>query len=379
MALYRRFAGIVAVVLGLTAAGGSQDPQTVRASVDSTGGQADDFDAIVNPRVTRGSFGALVSGSGRYVAFASNAADLVQGPDTDGALDAFVHDLRSGRTEAVVIPDEPGDRETFPVDISGDGRFVLVVSNFHLYLQDRERDRTTRVGADVAAGPDAVIFTAALSADGRRVAFQVSEPFGPGRVYLTDLRRGTTELVGLGPTGEPVDTWGSVALSGDGQTVAFGGNANPAVLVYVRDLRLGVTRLVSSSGGGVTFTYDGSEVAYGTVLPGSSFEQIDVADTATGQVVATVARASGPGLSADGNFLSFIADSDGLVYRLDRRTGTIVRVSVNQAGGPPNRASAVADISDDGHTVAFQSGASDLVPGDTNGVDDIFARHISGH
>jgi Tol biopolymer transport system component len=353
----------------------------VRVSVDSAGGQADDFDAVANPRVTRGSFGALVSGSGRYVAFASNAADLVPGPDTDGALDAFVHDLRSGRTEAVVIRDEPGDRETFPVDISADGRFVLVVSNFHLYLEDRERDRTTRVGADVPAGPDAGISTAALSADGRRVAFQVSDPAGPGRVFLTDLRRGTTALVGLGPSGELVDTWGSVALSGDGRTVAFGGNDNPRITLYVRDLRLGVTRLVASNSSGAALTYDGSEVAYSVGRPGIPFTQVEVADTATWEVVASVPRAGGAALSADGRFLGFdLADGVTLsVYRLDRRTGTIVRVSVNQAGQQPNNASFLPDLSADGRTVAFLSVASDLVPGDTNGVQDVFASHISGH
>jgi hypothetical protein len=56
-----------------------------------------------------------------------------------------------------------------------------------------------------------------------------------------------------------------------------------------------------------------------------------------------------------------------------------LRVSVNQAGGQPNNGSFFADISDDGRTVAFSSAASDLVPGDTNEVEDVFARHISGH
>jgi hypothetical protein len=56
-----------------------------------------------------------------------------------------------------------------------------------------------------------------------------------------------------------------------------------------------------------------------------------------------------------------------------------VRVSVNQAGQQPNNASFLPDLSADGRTVAFLSVASDLVPGDTNGVQDVFASHISGH
>jgi TolB protein len=381
----RRFAGVVAVVLALIAAGGSPDSRIVRVSVDSAGGQAEDFDAVP-PDFARGSWRALVSGSGRYVAFASNAADLVPGPDADGAGDAFVHDLRSGRTEPVAIPGEPADALTEPADISRDGRFVLVISNLHLYLRDRKRDRTARLGPS-----DATIFEAALSADGRRVAYQAAAPFGPGRAYLTDLRAGTTELVGIGPSGEPVETYGGLALSGDGYTVAFGVNATPNSTVFVRDLRTGVTRLISSDdAGGPAFTYDGREVAYSTG-GGIPFSHIEVADTATGQVVASVPRAGDAALSADGRYLSFFDAADGLtpfpgevelaqsVYRLDRRTGTILRVSVNQAGGQPNNGSFFADISDDGRIVAFSSAASDLVPGDTNEVEDVFARHISGH
>src|SRR5262249_19214485 len=47
------------------------------------------------------------------------------------------------------------------------------------------------------------------------------------------------------------------------------------------------------------------------------------------------------------------------------------RVSVNNSGVQANRSSARASISADGRLVAFDSSATNLVPGDTNGASDI--------
>jgi hypothetical protein len=52
----------------------------------------------------------------------------------------------------------------------------------------------------------------------------------------------------------------------------------------------------------------------------------------------------------------------------DRLTGTLERVSVDSAGGQANDASSAPSLSADGRYVAFDSVASNLVPGDTNGV-----------
>ena len=57
-----------------------------RVSVDSSGTQANDW----SRRTT-------ISGDGRYVAFESDASNLVSG-DTNGAGDIFVHDRQTGAT-----------------------------------------------------------------------------------------------------------------------------------------------------------------------------------------------------------------------------------------------------------------------------------------
>jgi hypothetical protein len=66
-------------------------------------------------------------------------------------------------------------------------------------------------------------------------------------------------------------------------------------------------------------------------------------------------------------------DTNGVddVFVRDRALGTTTRVSapaVGQGNGP----SVLAAMSDDGLVVAFLSAATNLVPGDTNGKDDLF-------
>ena len=56
---------------------------------------------------------------------------------------------------------------------------------------------------------------------------------------------------------------------------------------------------------------------------------------------------------------------------------TITRVSVNSAGDRAIGSSVAQSISADGRFLAFQSSASNLVPGDTNNKDDIFVRDLS--
>src|SRR5213078_1016671 len=89
-----------------------------------------------------------------------------------------------------------------------------------------------------------------------------------------------------------------------------------------------------------------------------------------------------PVLSADGRFVAFdsaatdlvAGDTNGVsdVFVHDRQTGTTERVSVASDGTEGNAASAGATLSADGRFVAFHSAATNLVAGDTNGTNDVF-------
>ncbi|MBI5137671.1 MAG: PD40 domain-containing protein [Nitrospirae bacterium] len=90
-----------------------------------------------------------------------------------------------------------------------------------------------------------------------------------------------------------------------------------------------------------------------------------------------------PAISADGRYVAFMSlsalvntDTNGVadVYLRDTLAGTTTRVSPDVFDGPADGASDAPAISADGKYVAFASLASDLVAGDTNGVADIFLR-----
>jgi hypothetical protein len=64
------------------------------------------------------------------------------------------------------------------------------------------------------------------------------------------------------------------------------------------------------------------------------------------------------------------------VFVTDRRTGAVTAVSTTADGGLPDNYSSQAVLSANGKLVAFGSAATDLVPGDTNEVNDTFVRPV---
>jgi len=96
--------------------------ETTRVSVSSKGAQAD-----------RDSAAPLISANGRFVTFYSRAT--LAADDTNGRTDAFVHDRSTGETTVVSVASSgaPAHRSTFSVRdspaISASGRFVAFQSN----------------------------------------------------------------------------------------------------------------------------------------------------------------------------------------------------------------------------------------------------------
>jgi Tol biopolymer transport system component len=95
-----------------------------------------------------------------------------------------------------------------------------------------------------------------------------------------------------------------------------------------------------------------------------------------------------PRISADGRFVLFSSSANDLVpddnnqlgvdvYLRDRASNNTVLVSANFSGtGGGNGDSLPGQLSADGRYTVFQSDASDLLPGDTNGFSDIFVRDL---
>ena len=94
-----------------------------------------------------------------------------------------------------------------------------------------------------------------------------------------------------------------------------------------------------------------------------------------------------PALTADGRYVLFqsyasnmvAGDTNGMpdVFLRDRKTHTVSRVSVSSSGGQANGLSGYASFSPDGRYVLYYSFAGNLVPGDTNNASDIFLYEMA--
>jgi Tol biopolymer transport system component len=334
-----------------------------------------------------GSFAPEFSADGRFVAFSSDAYDLVA-TDTNDEQDVFVRDLQSGTTALVSINKDGTDSAggySQSSAISSDGRFVafeskaydLVVTDsnneWDVFVRDIESGTTTLVsankhGTDSGAGYSIMPM---ISADGRFVAFEsqsddlvVTDTNGTMDVFVRDLQSGSTTLVSVNKDGTDSGTGNSYvsAISADGRFVAFISTADDLVAtdtngtmdVFVRDLQSGATTLVSVNKDG---TDSGTNA--------SNF----------------------PEISANGRFVTFYSLADDLVasdgngmgdtFVRDLESGATTLVSLNKDGtDSANGYSFTSVISADGRIVAFQSDADDLVATDSNGKEDVFVYEV---
>ena len=236
---------------------------TTRLSVSSAEAQANSV-----------SHGPAINGDGRFVAFYSNASNLVAG-DTNNRWDTFVRDVVAGTTERVSVSTagvETAFGDGVNPSITADGRFVAFLSQGshdpdvlqhaqEIYIRDRTAGTTTLVRPTEAGGlSNAGIRFADISADGRFVAFQsnsdnIVTPDQNGfthDIFLKDLLTGATALVSQATDGTQGnhDSW-MPSVSADGRYVAFHSwannlvpgdtNVHPFNDVFVRDTVLGTT------------------------------------------------------------------------------------------------------------------------------------------
>src|SRR5690606_7881643 len=309
---------------------------------------------------------------GRFVAFQSVATNLVPG-DTNGNNDVFVHDRQTGVTERESVDSDgaQGNGSSTTASISGDGRFVAfqsAASNLvpgdtngatDVSADERRAGKTGRVSvASDGAQGNANTSEASLSGDGRFVAFQSAasnlvpgDTNGATDVFVHDRQTGVTERVSVASDGAQGNANTSEAsLSADGRYVAFQsiatnlvpGDTNGATDVFVHDRQTGTTQRVSVAGDG-------------TPGNGNSFSA---------------------SVSADGRYVAFdsvatnlvAGDTNGFrdVFVHDRETGVTERMSLARDGAQGNANTSEPSLSADGWYVAFQSAATNLVPGDTN-------------
>ena len=359
---------------------------TVRVSVDSSGNQG--FDSSISP---------AISTDGRYVAFVSSGP-LVS-DDTNGTEDIYVHDRQSGQTTRTSVDSlgRQGDGYAWRPTISADGRYVAFQSDADgldgdnangrddVFVRDRNTGQTRLVSADAAGNPgNHASWAAAISADGRYVAFasnasdlvsddtQLCEDDYYGTIscadiFVRDLQTGQISRVSLSSSGQQGNAESyEPEISADGRYIVFQsaasnlveGDTNGMFDVFVHDRQTGETTRVSLG-------------SAGTQGNGDSEDPILSAD---GRYVAFHSYASNL-VSGDTQICTGGSDSPyncADIFIHDRQTGRTTLVSVNSAGTQGNQASYEPAISADGRYVGFFSTATNLAPGDTNNVGDVF-------
>ncbi|QCX79344.1 translocation protein TolB [Streptomyces sp. YIM 121038] len=350
----------------------------------------------------------VVSADGRVVAFTSRASDLVR-DDTNDRADLFVRDLRRGRTQRVVDPlGEPSSPA-----LSATGRYLAYTAQdgdtTAVVVRDLRTGATERADVDLPM-PFESGYEPALSADGRTVAFTVDDSdfttTGAQAVYVRDLRARRTERVSFPVDGdEDFRGFRAPTISADGRRVAYQAVRGTPPRgdwsdVYVHDRDTGgetqadttpdgspadgaaTGPLLSADGTTLAFTSGASNLVPGPD-PNDSVNPF-VRDLRTGKVTRVDAVLPGPegvlsvdAVSAHGSKLLLdtwpVHTVDDAEYVRDLRTGANTLVSPDKDGRPANAVDARMDAR--ARTVVF-TGFDDeaFVPGDTNGVPDVFVR-----
>jgi Tol biopolymer transport system component len=309
-------------------------------------------------------------------------------------------------------------------------KLAIVVSSLgslgSAWAQVTERVSVDSSGAQADFGADLPSPGAVLSADGRYVAFYsgatnlvTGDTNGTWDVFVRDRLSGTTERVSVDSSGAQANGFSGlygIAISPDGRYVVFESRASNLVTgdtngvrdIFLRDRLSGTTERVSVDSSGAqgnadslhpSISPDGRYVSFDgdatNLVPGDTNAQPDVfvRDRVSGTtecVSVSTSGAQGNGvsgassISADGRYVAFESGATNLgpldtngdddVFIRDRQIGLTTRVSRSSTGGQGNGHSSLPCISADGHYVAFTSQATNLVAGDTNASDDVFVN-----
>jgi len=251
-------------------------------------------------------------------------------------------------------------------------------------------------------------------------------------VYLRDVYGEANELISVGsaplpgnesrillpdtrPIPEANDHTSSAVLSADGRFVAFATRATNIVplaknglsqiYVYDGDFRSmelitrvainadvfpgnghSVAPFIATTGHFVVYQSDASNLILGDTNNGRDIfvfnrssretERLNIDPGGTG----TLFDPGPPKISIDGNIVVFSARPTPLgvrqIYVRDRAAATTTLISKNVPGAPGDDGSAAPALGEGGRFIVFQSDATNLVAGDTNGLTDIFVYDI---
>ncbi len=380
---------------------------------------------------------ATLSADGRYIAFSSNASNLVSG-DTNSQIDIFLRDTQTSTTQRLSTASDGSQAVAASSNaaISSDGQFVVfqsaagnLVSNdtnnlSDIFLKSINSGTTQRISTSttlVQSNGDST--NPAISSDGHYVAFASNatnlvsgDTNNQIDIFLKNTQTGAIQRVSTDNNGvESNNISSSPSVSADGRYVAFlsaasnlvANDTNGMVDLFIKDTQTGAIQRVSTDSSGNQsnnhttsgmISADGQHIVFSStasnLVANDTNNQSDIflKNTQTGaiqRVSTDSANAQGNGssdypaaVSSDGHYVTFSSTSSNLVandnnnqadiFVKDTWTHAIQRVSVSSTGTESNNASLISAISGTGEYIAFSSAATNLVSNDTNSKVDVF-------
>lgn len=372
---------------------------------------------------------------GDYTFYYKIIGDLEESQCTLTAIN-YVYDKHIPTLYSVAADSSQGNQNSTECILSPDGSLGLFSSsssnlhpdalsvNFHVFLKDLSTNALELISVDSNEIPgDNWSYTPSISSDNRYVVFWSTSSnlfFGDGNgswdVFLRDRVLGTTTgiswIAGSSGSGSSVIP----EISSNGEVIVFKSQAidlDPNVVEPAGDKAYWYDRIageihyinimqeswsngrairVDATGRYITFV--SSQNLTGTDLNG--FEDVYFYDriTDTYEIVSVDSNeVQGNGhsnlsaLSSGGRYVAFESaatnlisgDTNGVndIFLRDRTLGTTIRVSVSSSGTEGNGASKFPDMSEDGSRISYQSAATNLVTDDTNNVTDVFVYNLS--
>lgn len=348
--------------------------ETIRVSVTSDGAQLNSWS--IRPRI---------SGDGNLIIFESSATNISQN-DNNGQRDVFLHDTTTGNTVLISKTDSgvAGNDYSEDATISANGRYIVFASAATnlapndttslggLFMYDTATESMTRIC--VSLPPDATCGKQQISADGRYVTFSSDannlvpdDANQNSDVFLRDNLTGSTTIVSVSSSEDHGNDYSGsfyAPVSDDGRYVAFNSYATNLVIndensysdIYLRDMLLGITTRMTTNAAGVE-------------ADGPSY---DVDMSSDGQYVVFTSNASNLVTDDNNTFQDY--------FVRDTTTGGIGRINVSASGEEANienfNINNGLSISADGQSIAFVSGATNLVENDNNSQIDVFVRSL---
>jgi len=392
--------------------------------------------SLILPNSTKSNYDPVISADGNFISYIL----ITPVDENTNNYDAYLYD-RVNNTHLLISKNSAGehfDKSTWNANVSADGSFVTLntrssnitpydtYNNRDVYLLNRTSSSVQLVSGHTPSSNDSSGDIVSLSADGRYVAFSskttnlIADDNNNKRdIFVKDRRTGFIERVSISSSGdEGSSDSDNPSISDDGRFVVFesfsafiSADTNAKIDIYLHDRLNHITQIISKNGATesnghstrasisatgryVVFKSEADNLVSGDSnnktdvfikdLITDSIERVSVASDgseANGAVNMSVT------VSADGRYVAFRSNSTSLssvdlngkpnIFLRDRTAHKTTCISIPYDGTLIDGYTYNPTISDDGSVIAFEARATNLVPDDTNGYNDIFVYSLA--